>query len=399
MAASTDNLTVVDVDPFCEPFLADPYAYHGRLREAAPVFWLPSIRAFGMARHSEVQAALKDWQTFSSSRGVGLSDSSKEEPWRTPSLLLEADPPLHDRTRGLMNRIVSLPVLHRLRPLWRERADALIDELLGKRCFDVITDLAEVFPLRIFPDTIGLPTKGREHLLPYAAVTFNAYGPRNDVFERSHAQAQEAVAWVASACKREMLSADGWGAAVYAAADRGDCTEVEAERLIRSFLSAGVDTTVNGIGNMIAAFCANPGEWSRLREDPSLAKRAFEESLRWDSTVQIFFRTTTRDVMVAGAPIPAHSKILLFLAAANRDPRRWEQPDRFDITRNSSGHVAFGFGIHQCLGQMVARLEADVLLEAMIARIKTWRPIGPTVRRLNNSLHALASLPVEVEAA
>jgi cytochrome P450 len=161
-------------------------------------------------------------------------------------------------------------------------------------------------------------------------------------------------------------------------------------------LTAGVDTTVNGIGNMIHAFALHPDQWARLRTEPSLAKRAFEESLRWDSTVQTFFRTTARSVDVAGETIPEGAKVLLFLAAANRDPRHWQRAEVFDISRNASGHVGFGFGIHQCLGQMVARMEAEAVLDAMIPRIAEIRLAGEPVRRLNNTLHALSQLAVEI---
>jgi cytochrome P450 len=387
------------VDPFDEAFLADPYAHHGALRDAGPVTWLEPVGAYGMARFSDVQAALKDHQTYCSSRGVGLSDFAAEAPWRPPSLLLESDPPLHDRTRGLMNRIVSLKALNALRPIWQERAEALADRLVEQRRFDAVRELGETYPMMVFPDTIGVPEQGREQLLLYAAAVFNAFGPRNDVFDRGNKLAEEAFGWVAAACKRENLAAGGWGMAIYEAADRGECTPEEAERMVRSFLSAGVDTTVNGIGHMILAFASFPGEWQKLRERPDLIKRAFEESLRWDSTVQTFFRTTTTPVEAGGVNIPAGSKVLLFLAAANRDPRKWDDPDRFKIDRPLGGHVAFGFGIHQCLGQMVARLEAELVLTALLKRVKSIRLAGEPERRLNNTLHAIASLPIEVVPA
>ncbi len=387
----------LDIDPFDEAFLGDPYAHHDAIREAGSVVLFPAIGAFGVARYGEVKAILEDPATFVSGRGVGLADFAKEAPWRPPSLLLEADPPLHDRTRGLMNKVVSLVSIRAMRADWLAKAHNLVDELVARRCFDAVADLAEEFPLRVFPETIGLMDEGRENLIPYGTATFNAFGPRNAVFEAGNAKAAGAIAWVAEACKRENLKAGGWGMSVYEAADRGDCSADEAERLVRSFLAAGVDTTVNGIGNMMLAFAENPQEWDKLRTNPKLAPRAFEESLRFDGTVQTFFRTASRDAEIGGVHIPEGSKLLLFFAAANRDPRRWDAPDVFNIERMTSGHLGFGFGIHQCLGQMMARMEAEVLLEALVPRVSRFRLTHAPVRRINNTLHALASLPVKLE--
>lgn len=133
-----------------------------------------------------------------------------------------------------------------------------------------------------------------------------------------------------------------------------------------------------------------------LRERPELIRKAVHESLQWDSTVRTFFRTTTRDVTVAGFNIPEGSKVLLSLAAANRDPRKWSRPGMFDLDRTTSGHVGFGFGIHQCLGQMVARLEGKLVLTALLEHVREIRLIGAAKRRLNNTLHAIESMPVEV---
>lgn len=387
----------LDIDPFGRPFLADPYGHHAALRDAGPVVWLEPLGVYAMARYDEVRLALLDHRQFCSGRGVGLSDFALETPWRPPSLLLEADPPLHDRTRRIMNRIVSLATLRDMRVSWQQAADRLIDALVARRRFDAVTDLAEAFPLAVFPDTIGVPVEGRENLIPYARTVFNAFGPRNDIFEAGNAEAGGAGLWVAEACRRENLHPDRWGAAVYRAADEGECSEEEAMRLVRSFLSAGVDTTVNGIGHMLLGLATHPEQWQLLRERPQLLRKVLDESLRWDSTVQTFFRTSTSDVEVAGVRIPEGAKILLFLSAANRDPRKWDDPEAFRIDRATSGHVGFGFGIHQCLGQMVARLEAEVVLEALLARATAIRLAGKPLRRLNNTLHALASLPMEIE--
>lgn len=389
-------IPILDLDPFGEDFLADPYAYHAQLRDAGPVVYLSAHGIYGMARFEEVQAALKDWQSFCSARGAGLTDFARDKPWRKPSLLIESDPPIHDRIRKIVGQVMSLAALKAYRPIWSAKAEALVDTLVARGSFDAVIDLAETFPLMVFPELVGMQPGAEQHLLPYAALGFNAFGPRNRLLEQAERDAVDAIQWVTESCRRDKLRPGGWGAQIYEAVDRGDCSEEEAALLVRSFLSAGVDTTVNGLGNMLYAFATHPGEWAKLRAEPGLIKRAFDESLRWDSTVQTFFRTTNHDVEIAGKLIPADSKVVLFLASANRDPRRWDDPGLFNISRASGGHVGFGFGIHQCLGQMLARYEAEVVLEAMLPRIAEFRFDGPVVRRLNNTLHAFQSMPVTI---
>jgi hypothetical protein len=198
-------------------------------------------------------------------------------------------------------------------------------------------------------------------------------------------------------CRREALRPGGFGAQIWAVADAGKIPEEWAALLVRSLLTAGLDTTVNGIAAAIYGLASHPDQWSALREDPSLAAPAFEEAVRWESPVQTFFRTTTREVEVGGVRIPDGEKVLLFLGAANRDPRRWTNPDRFDIRRNASGHVGFGMGIHRCVGQTVSRVEAEIVLAALAQRVERIEITGQPRRRPNNTLHAWSSLPVTVQ--
>ena len=212
------------------------------------------------------------------------------------------------------------------------------------------------------------------------------------------ARAAPHIAWVTEQCQRRNLHPDGLGARIHAAADTGEITHDEAVLLVRSLLTAGIDTTVNGIGAALYCLARCPDQFEALRADPKLARNAFEEAVRFESPVQTFFRTTTREVELSGATIPEGAKVLMFLAAANRDPRRWDRPDDYDITRKTSGHVGFGSGIHMCVGQLVARLEGEVVLEALARHARRIEIIGAPVRAYNNTLRGLNSLPLRITA-
>ena len=390
---------VSTVDPFSHGFLGDPYPHHEALREAGPAVWLERYGIWAMARHQEVRDALTDWQTYCSGAGVGLSDFRKEPPWRPPSIILEADPPLHTRTRAVLTRILSPAAINVLRTTFAGEAEALVDRLVDQREFDGIADLAEAYPLKVFPDAVGISEDGRENLLPYGNMVFNSFGPRNELFDKAMANAGPVRDWIMSKCSRAGLAPDGLGMQIFQAVDAGELTETEAGMLVRSFLSAGIDTTVYGLGNALYCFAGYPEQWTILRENPSLIRLAFEEVLRFEAPVQTFFRTTTKDIDVASQRLGEGEKVLLFLAAANRDPRRWEKPDNFDVRRRATGHMTFGTGIHGCVGQAVARLESEALFGALAKRVASFELTGEPRRRLNNTLRGLDTLPLRIHPA
>jgi cytochrome P450 len=395
---TTADRPVSAIDPFSHAFLRDPYPHHDSLRETGPVVWLEQYGIWAMARHQEVRDALTDWQTYCSSAGVGLSDFRKEPPWRPPSIILEADPPLHTRTRAVLTRIMSPAAINSLRATFEREAESLVARLVGQGEFDGIADLAEAYPLKVFPDAVGLSEDGRENLLPYGSMVFNSFGPRNDLFETAMANAGPVRDWIMSKCSRAALAPDGLGMQIFEAVDSGELNEAEAGMLVRSFLSAGIDTTVYGLGNALYCFARHPEQWSILRENPKLIRGAFEEVLRFEAPVQTFFRTTTKSVDVGGVRMGDGEKVLLFLAAANRDPRRWERPDTFDVTRRATGHMTFGTGIHGCVGQAIARLESEAILGALARRVASFEMTGEPKLRLNNTLRGFDTLPLRIAA-
>ena len=387
-----------DIDPFSAAFFEDPFPAHEALRGAGPVVRLSRYGVLACARHAEVKAILDDWRTFSSARGVGLQDFAKEKPSRPPSLVLETDPPLHDRTRKVQARVLSPAAIARLRETFAAVAGAMVEALAERGGFDAVADLAEAYPLTVFPDAMGMPRENRGHLLPFGNMVFNSFGPRNAFLEQAVADAREAVAWVFEQSKRENLAPEGFGAGIHAAADTGDLTAEETPQVVRSVLTAGVDTTVSGIGAAIYCLARFPEQFARLRAEPGLARNAFEEAVRHETPVQTFFRTTTRATEIGGEPVEEGEKVLMFLGAANRDPRRWERPDEYDIGRRAAGHVGFGSGIHACVGMALARLEGECVLAALARRAARIEITGEPRRRYNNTLRGLASLPVRLVA-
>jgi cytochrome P450 len=389
-------IPVSDIDPFAAEYFEDPLPAQEALREAGPVVRLSRYGVFACARYAEVKAMLDDWQAFSSARGVGIQDFAKEAPKRPKSLVLETDPPLHDRTRKVQARVLSPAAIAALRDPFRDAAEALVDRLLERREFDAIPEIAEAYPLEVFPDAMGMPRENRRHLLPFGNMVFNSFGPENAYLARAIDDAKEALPWVFEQSQRRNLNATGFGAGIHAAADTGELTEDEAAGVTRGVLTAGVDTTVSGIGAAVYCLARFPDQFDRLRADPKLARAAIEEAVRFETPVQTFFRTTTREVTFGDDTVPEGSKVLMFLGAANRDPRKWERPEEYDIGRRTIGHVGFGSGIHACVGMALARLEGECILAALARRVARIEITGPPRRRYNNTLRGLAGLPVRL---
>ena len=398
---ASDTTPIIDEDPFGHEILTEPYDFHRNLREIGPVAFLPQYGIYAMGRYAEVHAALTDWQSFQSSAGVGYANFRYEEPWRPPSVLLESDPPVHDAPRRVLSSILSPQALRRLRPHWVADAQQLVNDLPEGE-LDGVADIARKYPLRIFPDAVGIGPDNRENLLTFGDLGFNTFGPPNDLIRNAAEIFPPLAKWIHANTAREVLASTVYqdeptfGALIWAAADRGDIPAEHAPLVVRALLSAGVDTTVTGIAAALLCFAQNPDQWQRIRENPALIRVAFDEAVRRESPVQVFFRTASRPVMVGDDLIPEGVKVLLFLGSANRDPRKWDDPDRFDVGRDPSGHVGFGMGVHQCAGQHVARLEAEAILTSLSRRFSRIELTGTPTRHLNNTLRVLETLPIRL---
>ena len=396
-SAVTDT-PVIDIDPFDESVLLQPEPFQEALREAGDFVWLSAYGVYATGRYNQVADILRDWQTYSSEGGVGLANFHKEKPWRPPSLVLEHDPPEHTRARAVLMRALTPVALRRLRDGFAREAKAHVSRLLEIGRFDAIRELAEGYPLKVFGDAVGITAHDRHYLLDYGNMSFNAMGPRNAICLESMKNQNSIVAWIMAQCARGALDPDGLGMIMYAAADEGAVTEEEAGMLVRSFLSAGVDTTVRAVGGALEALARNPAQWQILHSDPTLARAAVEEAIRYASPFQTVFRTTAVPVEKEGLHIGAGEKIMLSIAAANHDPRKWDRPNEYDIRRKTIGHVGFGAGIHSCAGQMLARFEMEALFEEMARQISSIEIDGETAYAPNNTTRGLSRLPLRAHS-
>ena len=389
------GVPVWDVDPFDTAILTDPLDYYTELRSKGPFVYIPKYSVLACGRYAETREVFSDWERFVSSRGVGLQDFILEEPWRPPSIVLEVDPPYHTKTRVVIERALSPRAVRNLRESFWEDAEKLVDKLLEKGTFDAVEALAETYPTTVFPRAVGLQQIDRRRLVDYGEMVFNAIGPDNELRRNAMAKGPDVVPWIMEQCQRERLNPEGFGAAIYAGSDTGEVTVEEAGLLVRSLLSAGVDTTVAALGSAVWCLANNPEQFKRLKTDPTLSIWAFEETLRYTSPIHTFCRTAGADTEVSGVKIEEGTKILCVLGSANLDEDHWPKADRFDIERRPTDHLALGVGIHGCVGQNVARAELDVMLSVIANKVESIELAGDAVWRPNNSVRTLERMPVK----
>jgi len=383
-------------DIFSRDAVRNARAVDDSLRELAPVVKLARENITMVARHEHVSGGLRDWQTF----------SSKSRPWHDPNsvrpeILLVDDPPRHTHVRTVIASALSPKALTKMAAAFSADADALLREVKqhSGETIDAVAAISRPFVYKVLPDLLGVPKAGRENMTAFGHMVWATLGPQNELFHEAMENVGPVIEWVDSCCKRENLEPEGLGMQMFLAADRGAITEDEAKLLVGILLSAAADTTVMTVSTAMRAFSLFPEQYQTLRREPSLARAAFEESLRWDSPSRMAGRIATRDIEIDGYVIPAGERCGLMFAAANRDPRKWTEPDRFDIRRDLRGSLGWGYGIHACVGRTLALLEAEALLGALVRHIERFEPAGEPEPWMTTIGHGPAKLPVVIRPA
>ncbi len=389
----------VEFNPLLPDVIEDPYPLYHRLRAEDPVHQMPA-GMWVLSRYDDVAGLLRDprfgrrgFQEIISARfgGPGLGRS-----------MLLQDPPDHTRLRALVNRAFTPRVIEGLRGQIQHMVDGLLDAVGGRGEMELIADLAYPLPVSVICEMVGVPAVDQNLFRQWSydiARSIDAIMIPDDpeVITRANAAGQAISAYFRDlVAERRRAPRSDLLSALVAVEEAGDRLSIEELLATATLLIlAGHETTAHLIGNGVLALLRHPAELQRLREDPGLIESAVEELLRYDGPVQRVSRIVNEDVVIGERPIPKGSLVLALLGAANRDPAHFAEPDRLDITRPDNRHLAFGWGIHFCLGAPLARLEGQIAISTLLRRCP--RLVLATDRvewRQTFTLRGLGALPL-----
>ncbi|HEB89665.1 MAG TPA: cytochrome P450 [Deltaproteobacteria bacterium] len=407
----------MDFNPLSPEARANPYPGYEWLRREAPVHELEPFGVFALSRHSDILAALKSPEIFSSSGMRAMMSGqtgmmgSTTEPGRMGQItqansLISSDGEIHDRLRAVVNRGFTPRRIAELEPRVRKVTAEAIDSIASAGEMDLVRDLAIPVPVRMIADILGVPGERLRDFKRWSdAIIESATGVGQDDRAREHFKAREeflAFFDRAIEARRKSPGGDLISTLVRAEGAEDGSPSLSPDEVL-SFtvllLIAGNETTTNLIGNTLLALTDHPDQMEKVCANPGLIPNLVEEALRFDSPVQAIFRQTTRDVDVAGTMIPEGKLVMLLLGSANRDEDWLPNADRFDVTRELKGHIGFGFGVHFCLGASLARLEARVALETLLSRCRRIERTTETVEWIDSLiLRGPKSLPLRFDA-
>lgn len=383
-------------DPLLQP--DDPYPIYRRLRDEAPLYYAPSADIWALTRFDDVQPASKDWETFSSSvGGFGNDVDDTYQLFLPAGDLAGVDPPLHTRLRGALRLAFSPSALQqRFEPIVRRKVRQLIDEFADAGQADFARDFARPLTGATMFSWFGFPEEDHPRLLDWFGDLLDREPGGRALPPRALAARDRMREYMIEAARdRRGANHDDLMGFLVTANEAGQISTDELLGSSMLLFVAGITTTSGLISNSLLHLASFPDQRDQLRDDPTRIQAAIEELLRYDAPIQALARTATRDVHSHGDVIPAGARVALVWASANRDERRWPEPDRLDISRAPQRHVSFGDGIHHCLGAPLARLEAKIAFQELFSRIRDYQVSGPIVRIKTPTDRALESLPVE----
>ena len=383
----------VEFDPMSAVYFQDPYEVYRRLRDEAPVYWSEKYRFYALSRYDDVARAHRDTTALSSTYGVeffGLLD--REQIPEGMRSIITMDPPEHDRMRALVSRVFTPRAVTRLEPIVREVVGGFLDDLAGAERFDLVEDFAQYFPVEIVSRVLGVPAEDRQSIRETMDVALHREEGQTGLSDENLAAfARNFEYFVGLVAERRIHPADDMVSHLCEASVQRDdgsmtaLTDVEIASFAGLLGAAGAETVIKLIGNAGVLFARNPAEWQQVLDDPNVIPLAVEEVLRFWPPSQYQGRFAVRDIEYNGTTIRAGNPVLLLTGAATRDERQYAHPDTFDIDRPPSVSLAFGYGVHSCIGAALARLEAKVTIEELASRYPRFAIDEAGLRRVQMS--------------
>jgi len=380
-----------DIDFYGEDVITDPATAYGDMLALGPVVWLEPNRILAICGYAELTETLRNHHVFQSGQGVSINDEVNKV---LVGSTLNSDPPQHDTTRAITFSPLTPKALADVRGRIETEAEILIERLLAQDQFDAASELAPHLPLTIVRDLVGLGDHGEAQMLNWGAATFELMGDARERRDKAMADMKQLRRFLESPETLNNLRDNGWARRATSLGLEQGMEHQPATELMRDYIAPSLDTTISAIGYGMLLFAQFPEQWTKVRNDPALIRNAIEEIVRLNTPIRAFTRLVSEDVEVAGTNIPEGTRVLMVFGAANRDPVRFPNPNRFDVERNVRGHVGFGHEIRACLGMHLARLEMTCLFEALARRVERFEKAGPVVPSINATIHSMASVPL-----
>jgi cytochrome P450 len=394
---------VMEFNPFSDDFFDHPDEIYRWMRDEAPVYHSERWDFYALSRFKDVVAAHRDWETFSSAYGVTF-DALQLRQRVDLRMMIIMDPPEHDRLRSLVRTVFTRAAIAHMEPLVEEVINEILDGLKGRDAFDMVGDFAALFPVEIISAMLGVPPGERQQIRLWTDGMLHRERDNPMITHEGLLASGSLFEYILDLVRFKRRHPDEMlmSRLIDASYEDDDgvvhrLTDEDIASFVVLIAAAGSETETKLIGNGIVDFAKNPDQWAKVLADPTVIPGAVEEILRLHPPSQYQGRFATKDVELEGGVIPANSPVLLVTGAATRDPRTYERPDEFEISRGGVTTVAFGYGSHSCLGAWLARLESKVAFEEIRTRYPRLEVDLDNLRRVTMSnVAGYSSVPVHV---
>lgn len=393
MQAENPDIPVFEGDLFSQEALKNPFPIYKQIRDIGPVIYVPQHDFYAIGRYADVKAALRSADVLISGKGVGLNPIINA-PQGESAQIIATDGDKHKRMRKPIIQAIGPKPILQYRDQLKDMVSAHIATLKGAGWVEGVTSIAHYLPVSVVSHLVGVPEEGRQNLLRWASAGFDMVGPDLDALEPQLEVLMEAIEFMATV-EPGSLKKGSWSDALFQCVDRGELSELEARAALAAYILPSLDTTIYAKSNLLFNLGQNPDQWQKLKSNPGLVPSAVLEGVRHSAIVRLFTRFAESAYSQDDVHLPQGARVALLFGSANRDERHYEDPDAFLVDRNPRDQLGWGHGPHLCGGMHLAKLEMEVLLEAMVEQIDRIEVEEPEIST-NFGLYGIEAMKVRL---